>query len=147
MSKPAEIEHRTEMLMASLQGALAFQKGLGLIHSLSHPLGALSEPRLHHGTLNAVFLPHVIRYNADACPDKIVAMAGAMGVGATADAVANAFAKLTDALGLPATLGAMGVTAEHLDGISEAALADHSTPSNPRTMDLKGCREVLEASM
>lgn len=147
MSKPSEIEHRTEMLMASLQGALAFQKGLGLIHSLSHPLGALSEPRLHHGTLNAVFLPHVIRYNADACPGKIAAMAGAMGVGATADAVADAFAKLTDALGLPATLGAMGVTAEHLDGISEAALADHSTPSNPRAMDLEGCREVLEAAM
>jgi alcohol dehydrogenase class IV len=142
---PNDITYRSEMMMASTQGALAFQKGLGLIHSLSHPLGALTEPRLHHGTLNAVFLPHVIRFNASACPGKIKAMGQAMGVGA--EAVAEAFAELNTTLGLPARLSELGVTTAHLAGIAEAALADHSTPCNPRALELDDCQAVLDAAL
>ena len=144
---PNDITYRSEMMMASTQGALAFQKGLGLIHSLSHPLGALEEPRLHHGVLNAIFLPHVIRFNASACPEKMDAMGQVMGTGAGADALANAFAELNTALGLPARLSELGVTATHLEGIAEAALADHSTPCNPRPLELDDCQAVLEASL
>tara|TARA_B100000809_G_scaffold158129_1_gene155447 strand:- start:5132 stop:6253 length:1122 start_codon:yes stop_codon:yes gene_type:complete len=144
---PNDIAYRSEMMMASTQGALAFQKGLGLIHSLSHPLGALQEPRLHHGMLNAIFLPHVIRFNASACPGKMDAMAQVMGAGAGADAVANAFDELNTALGLPARLSELGVTPAHFEGIAEAALADHSTPCNPQTLELDDCQAVLEAAL
>ena len=68
-----------EMMMAALQGGLTFQKGLGLVHSLSHPLGAVPGKRLHHGTLNAIFLPHVLRFNLDACPAKMDSLARAAG--------------------------------------------------------------------
>ena len=71
---------RTEMLMAALEGGLSFQKGLGFVHSLSHPLGGLKGKRLHHGTLNAIFLPHVLRFNMEGCRDKLERMARAMGV-------------------------------------------------------------------
>ena len=67
---------RSEMMMCSLQGGLAFQKGLGAVHSLSHPLGALTEKRLHHGTLNAIFLPVVLRFNYDYCKEKMQVIAG-----------------------------------------------------------------------
>ncbi|MBC8288705.1 MAG: iron-containing alcohol dehydrogenase, partial [Planctomycetes bacterium] len=77
----SDLHPRTEMMMASLQGGLTFQKGLGMIHSLSHPLGALPDKPLHHGTLNAIFLPHVLRFNADACPEKLDRMAEAMKCG------------------------------------------------------------------
>jgi 4-hydroxybutyrate dehydrogenase len=68
-------ESRSEMMMCSLQGGLTFQKGLGAVHSLSHPLGALTDRRLHHGTLNAIFLPVVLRFNFDYCKEKMQAIA------------------------------------------------------------------------
>src|SRR5208283_4243445 len=69
-----DLAARSQMMLCSLQGGLAFQKGLGAVHSLSHPLGALSAKRLHHGTLNALFLPIVLRFNAGFCADKFVRM-------------------------------------------------------------------------
>lgn len=142
-----DIEARGEMMLASTEGALAFQKGLGMIHSLSHPLGALAKPRLHHGTLNAVFLPHVIRYNSPECPDKIAAMAEVMGVPGDGPDVADAFARLNARIGLPGTLGEMGVALEHLGAIPAAAMRDHSTPTNPREMTEEDCRMVLEVAL
>ena len=130
-------------MMASLQGALSFQKGLGLIHSLSHPLGALKDKQLHHGTLNSVFLPHVLRFNATACPDKMEGMAQAMGIGGGADALAEAFERFSADLGLPQSLGAMGVVERDLEGIPAAAVADHSTPSNPRPVTMEDCLAIL----
>lgn len=78
VSDGSDLAARREMMMASLQGALAFQKGLGMIHSLSHPLGAIPR-RLHHGTLNSIFLPHVLRFNHESCTEKIERMADAAG--------------------------------------------------------------------
>jgi len=118
-----------------------------MIHSLSHPLGALAKPRLHHGTLNAVFLPHVIRYNSPECPDKISAMAEIMGVPGAGPDVADAFARLNARIGLPGTLGEMGVALEHLSAIPAAAMRDHSTPTNPRKMTEEDCRMVLEIAL
>lgn len=108
-----DLEARLDLMAASTLGALAFQKGLGCVHSLSHALGGLM-PTLHHGTLNAVFLPAVIRFNGTheslRREDKIARMAHAMGLqeGVTADELAAAVQAMTARLGLPTRLAEMG---------------------------------------
>ena len=141
-----DLHHRTEMMMASLQGGLTFQKGLGMVHSLSHPLGALPDKPLHHGTLNAIFLSHVLRFNAEACPEKLDRMAKAMkcGEGRNLPAV---FERLTQDIGLLQKLSELGVTEADLNGIPKLAMADHSTLSNPREMTLEDCRNILRLSL
>lgn len=141
-----DIAARGEMLMAALQGGLTFQKGLGLIHSLSHPLGALKHRRLHHGMLNAVFLPHVLRFNADACAEKMCRMAEVTGVGADVESLIRACDELNEAIGLPTRLRDMGVTQQDFEGIPAAAVADHSTPTNPRTVTQDHCQVMLDAA-
>lgn len=127
---------RLDMMCASVHGAMAFQKGLGCVHSLSHSLGGIN-PRLHHGTLNAVFLPAVIRFNAEADgvrrERRIERLAQAMDLpGRDADAVADAITAMNARLGLPAGLAAMGVGPELDARIVEHALPDHCHKTNPR---------------
>lgn len=141
----SNLDARIEMMMASTQGALAFQKGLGMIHSLSHPLGAL-EKRLHHGTLNAIFLPHVLRFNAEACPEKMNRMAAATGA-ADGEELAQFFKQLSIDIGLPTRLSELGVTSEDLAPMAEPAVADHSTATNPREFGIDDAREMLELAM
>ncbi|WP_207483209.1 iron-containing alcohol dehydrogenase [Arenibaculum pallidiluteum] len=124
-------EARREMMMASLQGGLTFQKGLGAVHAMSHPLGGLKDPVLHHGTLNAVIMPAVLRFNAPAAPEKFARLRAALGLPEGAD-LADAVARLTERLGLPGSLRAMGVDPAVLPRMVEGALADHSAATNPR---------------
>ena len=124
-------EARWQMMMAALEGGLAFQKGLGAVHALSHPLGGLRDPVLHHGTLNAVFLPAVLRFNAEAAGEKYDALRTAMGLAPDGDPAA-AVSSLNQRLGLPLTLGAMGVPRSVLPEIAAAAAKDHCTATNPR---------------
>ena len=124
---------RWNMMMASLQGGLTFQKGLGAVHSMSHPLGGLKEPVLHHGTLNAVILPAVIRYNRMHAAQKIVALERALDVPSGQD-LATFIEALNAAIGLPPSLRAMGVTDEMIPRMVEGAMADHSTATNPRPL-------------
>lgn len=127
-----DIAAREAMMLASMQGALAFQKGLGAVHALSHPLGGLPGA-LHHGTLNAVLLPHVLRFNASAIGAVLPALAQAMGMpGGDADSIAAAITAMNRDIGLPATLGAMGVAADALPAIAAAAMRDHHHLTNPR---------------
>jgi len=140
-------EARREMMLASMMGALAFQKGLGAVHALSHPLGGLEEPSLHHGTLNAVLLPAVIRFNAPACADRVARIGGAIGVVGGAAAVATAIADLSARIGLPPTLGAMGVPEAALPGIAAAAMKDHHHLTNPRTATEAEYRAILAESL
>lgn len=130
----ADREARWEMMMASMEGAMAFQKGLGAVHALAHPLGGIpAPPVLHHGTLNAVLLPHVLRFNAAAVPERVRSLGVAMGLEDTRpDAVAESVASLSTQLGLPTNLGAMGVAREVLPAIAAAAMKDHCHPTNPR---------------
>ena len=142
-------EARLNMMSASTQGALAFQKGLGCVHSLSHSLGGV-DPRLHHGTLNAVFLPAVVRFNAQA-PSmqqerRLQRMAQAMGLAAGAD-VADAIVGMNARLGLPQGLAALGVNAESLGRVIAGAMADHCHKTNPRLATEQDYREMLNASM
>ena len=146
-------EARWNMMSASMQGALAFQKGLGCVHSLSHSLGGVN-PRLHHGTLNALFLPAVVRFNA-AAPSiqneqRLQCMAQVMGLGACdagGDAIADAIRAMNARLGLPAGLGALGVTADLFERVIDGAMADHCHKTNPRIATRDDYREILDASM
>jgi 4-hydroxybutyrate dehydrogenase len=144
---------RWNMMSASMQGAMAFQKGLGCVHSLSHSLGGV-DPRLHHGTLNAVFLPAVVRFNASAdsmVKDRRLArIAHAMGLGncdAAGNTVAQAIAAMNVRLGLPRGLAAMGVTRDLFERIIDGAMADHCHKTNPRLATRDDYRQMLEASL
>ena len=142
-------EARLNMMSASMQGAMAFQKGLGCVHSLSHSLGGVN-PRLHHGTLNAVFLPAVIRFNAETDSmrkdDRLQRMAQAMGLPSGSD-VPEAVKDMSARLGLPSGLAAMGVTPDLFDRVIEGALADHCHKTNPRLASPDDYRAMLHASM
>jgi alcohol dehydrogenase class IV len=140
---------RLNMMSASIQGALAFQKGLGAVHSLSHSLGG-ANPRLHHGTLNAMFLPAVVRFNASA--DSVVKdkrldrMARAMALAGGGD-IPDAIRAMNARLGLPSGLAAMGVERSMFDRIVSGALADHCHKTNPRIATADEYREMIEASL
>lgn len=143
VSDGGAIAARTEMMMAALQGGLTFQKGLGLVHSLSHPLGALTERSPHHGTLNAIFLPHVLRFNMTVCHDKMGRMATAAGLD-SGDQLPEMFENLTDEIGLPRQLRELGLTVEDLEPMSERAHADHCTATNPAPATVEDCRVLYE---
>ena len=145
----ADREARLNMMAASIHGAMGFQKGLGCVHSLSHSLGG-ANPKLHHGTLNAVFLPAVIRFNAGAesiqKEERLARMAQAMGLEKSAD-VAQAVHDMTARLGLPTGLAAMGVTEDLFDAVIEHALLDHCHKTNPRIASPEDYRAMLVESM
>ena len=122
---------REQMLMAALEGGLTFQKGLGAVHALSHPLGGLKAPSLHHGTLNAVLLPAVLRFNESHAVAKYEVLRRTLQLPAGAS-LPDYFAALSVRLGLPASLGQMGVPEDCLEGIARNATLDHSAATNPR---------------
>lgn len=138
-------EARSNMMIAAFEGALAFQKGLGAVHALSHPLGAVPGISLHHGTLNAVLLPAVLRFNRPAIGAKYDQLAEAMGLASGADP-AEAIAALNVRLGLPAGLQAMGVSRDVLPGIAQAAMKDHCHATNPRAATAEDYLRMLEES-
>jgi 4-hydroxybutyrate dehydrogenase len=154
---------RLNMMSASMQGAMAFQKGLGCVHSLSHSLGGVN-PRLHHGTLNAMFLPAVVRFNAEAesvqKERRMERMAYAMGLGEmgggvasaaasvqAAEAIAQAITAMNARLNLPKGLAEMGVTPDCFDQVIAGAMADHCHKTNPRLATEQDYREMLNAAM
>ena len=142
-------EARFNLMSASIEGSLAFQKGLGCVHSLSHSLGGV-DPRQHHGTLNAVFLPAVIRFNASAesmrKERRLERMAHAMGLKSAND-VADAVKDMNARLGLPSGLAEMGVQREWFGRIIAGAMADHCHKTNPRLASEQDYEEMLAASM
>ena len=148
-----DIDARWNMLSASMQGAMAFQKGLGCVHSLSHSLGGVN-PRLHHGTLNAMFLPAVIRFNASAptiqAEQRLQRMARAIGLSdcdVEGRDLADAVRDLNARLGLPAGLRAMGVSDDLFERIVDGAMADHCHKTNPRMATRDDYLQMLQSSM
>jgi 4-hydroxybutyrate dehydrogenase len=142
-------EARMNLMSASMQGAMAFQKGLGCVHSLSHSLGGIN-PLLHHGTLNAVFLPAVVKFNATAesveKENRLQRMASGMGLQDGLQIV-DALKELNAKLGLPAGLHEMGVKESQFDAIVQGALADHCHKTNPRLASADDYRDMLISSM
>ena len=142
-------EARLNMMSASMQGAMAFQKGLGAVHSLSHSLGGVN-PKLHHGTLNAMFLPAVIQFNSQAESIKkerrLERMAHAMGLSSASD-IPQAIRDLNARLGLAKGLGELGVQREWFDKVIDGAMKDHCHKTNPRIATPEDYAELLSASM
>ena len=142
-------EARSNLMSASMQGAMAFQKGLGCVHSLSHSLGGV-DPRLHHGTLNAMFLPAVVRFNAQA-PSvqkdrRLERMAHAMGLKSAGD-IPDALRDMNARLGLATGLAELGVNPGMFEKIIDGAMADHCHKTNPREASRQDYAEMLQASM
>jgi len=140
---------RLNMMSASMQGALAFQKGLGCVHSLSHALGGIN-PRLHHGTLNALLLPAVIEFNRDAPSmreeHKLERMAAAMGLGQASDIV-PAIEAMNRRLGMPSGLAELGVSEAIYPQIIAGAMADHCHKTNPVLASAQDYAAMLRAAM
>ncbi len=142
-------EARFNLMSASMQGAMAFQKGLGCVHSLSHSLGGV-DPRLHHGTLNAMFLPAVVAFNASAesmqTDKRLERMARVMGLASGSD-IASALRDMNKRLELPSGLSQMNVSANAFEKIIHGALLDHCHKTNPRLATSEDYTQILEQSM
>ena len=137
---------RWDMMMASYEGALAFTKGLGSVHALSHAAGRLKEKKLHHGTLNAIFLPHLLRFNEGAAPEKYTRLRFAMGLNETAN-LGDYVEELIAEIGIPTTLKSIGVVAEDGPGIVEYALNDLAHRGNARPATQADYEKIFELAL
>ena len=137
---------RWHMMMAATEGAMAFSKGLGAVHSMSHACGADQTLRLHHGTLNAVLLPTILDFNRGHVGDKYARLNAAMGCAAGADP-AEVIRDLNATLGLPASLGEMGVRPDAAPSLAEHATKDVCTFTNPRPCSTGDFRHLFEIAL
>ncbi len=142
---PTNLQARAHMMSAAAMGAVAFQKGLGAIHSLSHPVGAVYGT--HHGTTNACVMPMVLDYNREAIEERIERAAAYLGIAGGFDGFRAAIVALRAELKIPETLTAMGVKAEDLDMLTEMALEDPSCGGNPIAMTRENTRALFDACM
>ena len=138
----ADIEARSHMMAAAAMGATAFQKGLGAIHALSHPIGA--HHHTHHGTTNAVVMPAVLRFNQQAVAAPLARAAAYLGIAGGYEGFCEFVSEQNVTLGIPATLTALGVTAPDLDALTAAALEDPSVGGNPVKMTAEATRKLFE---
>jgi alcohol dehydrogenase class IV len=132
-----DLEARSNMMMAAIMGAVAFQKGLGAVHSLAHPLSSIAN--LHHGTTNGILLPHVLGFNRPTSEERLKDLAVAMEVAGSQESAAEAAAalivrvcELLPEVGIPSTLGALGVTRHQIPLLARKAMEDACHQSNPR---------------
>jgi alcohol dehydrogenase class IV len=141
----SDIEARAHMMSAAAMGATAFQKGLGAIHALSHPIGAFYNS--HHGTTNAVVMAPVLKFNRTAIETRIDALAAYLGIGGGFDGFYDYVVALNAALGIPANLTELGVTDPDMDWLVASALKDPSVGGNPIEMTAANTRELFEACL
>ena len=136
-----DIAARAHMMSAAIMGATAFQKGLGAIHALSHPIGAMYHT--HHGTTNAVCMPAVLQFNRPAVADLLTQAANYLGITGGFDGFCSYVDDLNASLGIPARLSGLGVTTPDIDRIVAGALNDPSTGGNPVKMTEQNTRDLL----
>jgi alcohol dehydrogenase class IV len=135
------LQARADMLLASLMGAVAFQKGLGVVHSLAHPMSQLLDT--HHGLANAVNLPYGMRFNLSGFEGRFEAMAHAFGLkGGSGTQLIDALFALNERLGLPTRLRDVGVEEKHLEELSDLAFADFCHPNNPKPVSRADFRRI-----
>ncbi len=140
-----DIEARAGMMAAAAMGATAFQKGLGAIHSLSHPVGALYDT--HHGLTNAVFMPYVLAFNRAAIEEKIARLAAYIGLEASFDAFMGWVIELRRETGVPHTVAELGVDAAKADLIAEMAIVDPTAGGNPVKLTKEAARAIFDAAL
>ena len=145
VNKPT-LEARSKMMIASLMGAVAFQKGLGVVHSLAHPLSSLLDT--HHGLANAVNLPYGMRFNAPGLETEFKRMALAMNLEATTgEAVVNHLFELNQQISMPVRLRDIGVKEEHIETLSDLALADFCHPNNPKPVTRNDFKQLYTEAL
>ena len=137
-----DIEARAHMMSAAAMGATAFQKGLGAIHALSHPIGAIYHT--HHGTTNAVCMPAVLQFNKPAIEKVIGEAANFLGIDGGFDGFCSFVDDLNDRMGVPKSLSGLGIEHPDVDRIVAGALADPSTGGNPIEMTADNTKALLE---
>ncbi len=141
----SDIEARAQVMAAAAMGATAFQKGLGAIHAISHPVGALHHT--HHGTTNAVVMRPVLAFNRDAIETRIDRAAAYLGISGGFEGFDAFVGELTGELGIPANLTALGVVEPDIDRLTEMALRDPSTGGNPVAMTAENTRDLIRACL
>ena len=139
----ANIEARAHMMSAAAMGSTAFQKGLGAIHALSHPIGAMHHT--HHGTTNAVCMPEVLKFNADAIRDRFENAAAYLGIDGGFDGFCAFVDDFNASFAIPKTLTELGVTDPDIEALTDAALRDPSTGGNPVEMTAENTKALFEA--
>lgn len=136
-----DLASRAMMLMGSMMGAIAFQKGLGVVHSLAHPLSSLLDT--HHGLANAVNLPYGMRFNMPGSEEKFRRIAKTLSLHQeTGDDVVDYLFRLNEKIGIPARLKEIGVKEHHLDKLADLAIADFAHPNNPRPVSRDDFRKL-----
>ncbi|MGN6615568.1 MAG: iron-containing alcohol dehydrogenase [Ilyomonas sp.] len=140
-----DLESRSKMLIASMMGAIAFQKGLGVVHSLAHPLSSLLDT--HHGLANAVNIPYGMRFNIAGFENKFKRMARTLELeDESGEAVVNYLFDLNSRINIPHKLGNIGVKAEHVETLADLAIADFAHPNNPKPVSREDFKQLyLEA--
>lgn len=145
VNKP-DIESRSKMLIASLMGAIAFQKGLGVVHSLAHPLSSLLDT--HHGLANAVNLPYGMEFNVPVCEEKFRKIARTLEIADESGAgVVNYLHELNAKINIPHTLSEIGVREEHIETLSDLALADFAHPNNPKPVTREDFKTLYQKAL
>jgi alcohol dehydrogenase class IV len=144
-TKSPDVESRSKMLMASMMGAIAFQKGLGVVHSLAHPLSALLDT--HHGLANAVNLPYGMKFNITGYEDKFRRIARTLELkNESGEGVVSYLFNLNENLQVPIRLSGIGVKAEHIETLADLAFADFAHPNNPKPVNRENFKDLyLEA--
>ena len=139
-------EARWNMMMAATEGAMAFTKGLGAVHSMSHACGAKQDLKLHHGTLNGVILPTILRFNHGHVGEKYERISGYMGLPKMSD-LAEVVENLNHEIGLPKNLGEMGITEEMIPELSQHSLVDPCTYTNPKIPNLQQYEKLFSEAI
>ena len=145
-TKKPDVKSRAKMLLASLMGAVAFQKGLGIVHSLAHPMSSLLDT--HHGLANAVNLPYGMEFNYKGFENRFYKMGVALGLGSNSAAkVIPYLFELNNELGLPTRLRDIGVEESHVETLSQLAIEDFCHPSNPKPLAKADFEEIYRKAL
>jgi alcohol dehydrogenase class IV len=145
VAMPKNIDARSDMMMASMMGAIAFQKDLGAVHSCAHALGTVVD--MHHGLANGIMIDHVMRFNRDAAEKKMAELARVCGAGNTAESFVEWLVALKARIGIPAKLGGKGVTAQHIPRLVEIAVKDTCHQTNPKPVSAADFERIFTQAL
>jgi alcohol dehydrogenase class IV len=145
VAMPKNIAARSDMMMSSMMGAIAFQKDLGAVHSCAHALGTVVD--MHHGLANGIMIDHVMRFNLDAAEQKMAELARVCGAGNTGESFVEWLVALKSRIGIPARLGGKGVTAEHIPQLVEIAVKDTCHQTNPKPVSAADFERIFTQAL